>query len=262
METLDLHRIGRRALLTGTSLALTLGGTSAMAGDTTELREQGSFDGAIHPKTSLVEDLVPIGGGIIQLGPHGILDVDHPDAVLSGEEEFSGDRSSETIQRLPHGILDVDHPDAVLSGEEEFSGDRSSDTIQLIPQGILDVDRPANEIPRVRPEGILVEEPEFRESEDDVASAPVGAVTPSDFEIRAFPNPSFGPVAIEAGSTRLAVDVYDVSGRKVVSLTGASGRTAWDGRDARGQVVTSGVYFARVSAPQEGIQKTVRLVRN
>ena len=230
METLDIYRIGRGALLAGTSLALTLSATSAHANDTVELREQGSIDGAIHPRTSLVEDLVPIGGEIIQL--------------------------------VPHGVLDEEHPDAVLSGEVEFSGDRNGDNVQLRPQGILDDDRGGNDIPRRLPEGVMQEDPQPRESDDEVASAPIGAVTPADFEIRAFPNPSFGPVAIEAGSTRLAVDVYDVSGRKVVSLTGASGRTAWDGRDARGQAVSSGVYFARVTAPQEGIQKTVRLVRN
>lgn len=230
METLDFYRIGRGALLGGISLALSLSATSVRAGDTAELREQDSIDAAIHPRTVLFEDLVPIGGGIIQLGAHG--------------------------------ILDEEHPGAVLTGEVEFSGDRPADTVELLPQGILDEGRSTTDIPRHRPEGVIQEDPEFREPADDIASGPVAAVTPPDFEIRAYPNPSFGPVAIEAGSTRLTVDVYDVSGRKVVSLTGASGRTAWDGRDDRGQTVSSGVYFARVTAPQDGIQKTVRLVRN
>jgi hypothetical protein len=82
------------------------------------------------------------------------------------------------------------------------------------------------------------------------------------------PNP-FNPVtAITysipiAGEVRLRV--YDVSGRLVRSLVdGQAGAgehgTSWDGRDARGDRVPSGVYFLRLQANGQVATKTVVLV--
>jgi flagellar hook assembly protein FlgD len=68
------------------------------------------------------------------------------------------------------------------------------------------------------------------------------------------PNP-FNPSARvwfdlqEASSVSL--EIYDVSGRRVTTLhlgdfVAGRNNAVWDGRDARGAVVTSGVYFLRL----------------
>jgi flagellar hook assembly protein FlgD len=58
--------------------------------------------------------------------------------------------------------------------------------------------------------------------------------------------------------------VFDVGGRLVRELWAgerAAGRheLTWDGRDAAGRAVASGVYLARVSA--SGEERTARIVR-
>ncbi len=81
---------------------------------------------------------------------------------------------------------------------------------------------------------------------------------PTEFEM-AVPRPNpFGSatsiryaVPVEGG--RVAITIYDVSGRQVRSLVNgaaAAGRHVanWDGRDDAGRRVTSGVYFAKMEA--------------
>ena len=72
----------------------------------------------------------------------------------------------------------------------------------------------------------------------------------------AAPNPFSGSTLIRFGLSRAgshSLDVYDVSGRKVRTLsrgTLAAGRheVVWDGRSDDGSAMTSGVYFYRLSA--------------
>ncbi|MCK4547912.1 MAG: T9SS type A sorting domain-containing protein [Candidatus Eisenbacteria sp.] len=89
---------------------------------------------------------------------------------------------------------------------------------------------------------------------------------PADFSLVCFPNP-FNP-AVEmrysvVAKCRVSLDVYDVSGRKVIRLVdevqhpGAHG-AVWDGRDSRGVRVSSGVYFARLATG--GRTRTAKLV--
>jgi hypothetical protein len=71
------------------------------------------------------------------------------------------------------------------------------------------------------------------------------------------PNPSRGDVAFswtmpQAAPTRLTiVDLAGRTVRLVASGTRAAGpqRVTWDGRDARGQTVRPGAYFARLESP-------------
>jgi flagellar hook assembly protein FlgD len=70
------------------------------------------------------------------------------------------------------------------------------------------------------------------------------------------PNPFHGVTRLsyqvrQAGPVRL--DVFDVAGRLVVSLVdrvenAGPHEVVWDGRDAWGHSVGSGVYFARMAA--------------
>jgi hypothetical protein len=81
------------------------------------------------------------------------------------------------------------------------------------------------------------------------------------------PNPAWGPVKIAFSLGRPApVDmrVFSVDGREVVHLargawSAGDHEVAWNGRDARGAVTASGVYFVRV-ATEDAIE-TRRVVR-
>jgi len=67
------------------------------------------------------------------------------------------------------------------------------------------------------------------------------------------------------GST-VRVSVYDVAGRQVRvlfegSLPAGGGRFTWDGRDRRGERVSSGVYFVQAVAGRERMARSVVLLR-
>ncbi len=59
--------------------------------------------------------------------------------------------------------------------------------------------------------------------------------------------------SVPAGSTRVELSIYNVAGRLVTTLVDgarAPGGSAasWDGTDANGERVVSGIYFARLRA--------------
>jgi hypothetical protein len=66
---------------------------------------------------------------------------------------------------------------------------------------------------------------------------------------------------------RLRIAIHDVRGRLVRDLQGPHALTAggsagwWDGRDARGIAVASGVYFARVTGCDAGVVRRLTVVR-
>jgi hypothetical protein len=84
-----------------------------------------------------------------------------------------------------------------------------------------------------------------------------------------FPNP-FNPAStlryhLEHG-TSVQLAVYDVSGRRVRTLfqgNAAAGwhDTTWDGNDARGRRVASGVYFLRLTSTTEASVRRFVVVR-
>jgi flagellar hook assembly protein FlgD len=88
----------------------------------------------------------------------------------------------------------------------------------------------------------------------------VAAKLPSQFELsQNHPNPFNPTTTIEyaipasAGSVAVKVAVYDVAGRLVRTLVDRAESpglhsVVWDGRDARGAPVGSGVYFYRIDA--------------
>jgi len=76
----------------------------------------------------------------------------------------------------------------------------------------------------------------------------VEPTTPAPRPLRASPNPFHQATDIEFASAPGRVVVHDVQGRLVRSWTGldaAGSRVRWDGTDARGRAVASGVYFVR-----------------
>jgi hypothetical protein len=72
-----------------------------------------------------------------------------------------------------------------------------------------------------------------------------------------FPNP-FNPVTtimygVPSPGAQVEIVIYDVTGRRVVDLVRAHRtpgryRMTWDGHNARGEQVASGVYFIRMRA--------------
>ena len=86
-----------------------------------------------------------------------------------------------------------------------------------------------------------------------------------------WPNPLAGSGEVAFGLTlarpsRVAIGVYDTTGRRVRDLgtmLRPSGPTIvrWDGRDAAGRAVASGVYFLRCDAAGEATASTVTIVR-
>ena len=83
------------------------------------------------------------------------------------------------------------------------------------------------------------------------------------------PNPFSQTVTL---SVRLAVGgpvdlmIYSVTGRKIRTLVRGvrePGRydLVWDGRDADGEAVTAGVYFARLTTPQGRFHRTVTYLK-
>lgn len=84
--------------------------------------------------------------------------------------------------------------------------------------------------------------------------------------LRAAPNPFRNATRISfrlAESTPVTLDVFDLSGRRVTrlldaQLPGATHEVAWDGRDAQGVAVASGVYFYRLRAGDR--QESARMV--
>jgi hypothetical protein len=90
---------------------------------------------------------------------------------------------------------------------------------------------------------------------------------PPAIALRAFPNPARGAVRFAAtsitGSAMSLLDVYDLAGRRVASLppTTNTGRLewSWDGRDASGRLLPSGVLLARVRGASGPALRITRL---
>ena len=79
----------------------------------------------------------------------------------------------------------------------------------------------------------------------DVSASVPGAVPRASDGLSVWPNPRVGrgPVwfRMDGGAVPGRSEVLDSAGRVIRSLTG----TSWDGADAKGTAVGSGVYFIR-----------------
>ncbi len=109
---------------------------------------------------------------------------------------------------------------------------------------------------------------------ESLASSPTDADTPSlpsDFALRnVWPNPSGGDVHIDyltpSSNDEHSISIYDAAGRRVTTLfagrrPSGSHQVAWDGRDAHGKRVASGVYFVRMHANGASVSRKFVLLR-
>jgi len=88
----------------------------------------------------------------------------------------------------------------------------------------------------------------------EAGSGPTGVRTPGANGVRmnVLPNPFSGSTHISfnaSGSGPVEIQIFDVLGRQVKSLSAAVGSgndVQWDGRTSSGEAAPSGVYFCRV----------------
>jgi hypothetical protein len=152
-------------------------------------------------------------------------------------------------------------------------------TVQLTDAVLRDVDRAVIAGVTLRTATVVI----------GTVDAPV-ALRPAALRLRAEPNPSRGPVLLILGGVALAgapatvngaapgggpplataggqqdlvlIVIHDVAGRRVRAFTARAepGVVQWDGRDAAGQLVGRGVYYA-VAALPDGRRASAKLVR-
>jgi hypothetical protein len=87
--------------------------------------------------------------------------------------------------------------------------------------------------------------------------------------LRVVPNPAPGAAMLLVGAGRpgpLRIDLFDAQGRMVRHFDGTSDgvseqKVAWDGRDAGGRPSPEGIYFVRLEAAGNFVQKRVTLLR-
>jgi hypothetical protein len=93
-----------------------------------------------------------------------------------------------------------------------------------------------------------------KDSDKDGTGEPVGERVPDRLELTVRPNPlrdgTSISLALPAGAD-VSLDIYDVQGRKVMTLmsgpmTAGYHNTDWNGSDEHGNRVGSGVYFCRL----------------
>jgi hypothetical protein len=175
---------------------------------------------------------------------HEVIDpIHHREVVVPDSLRENGPESDAALAPESDDVFDADRDDDIirLDPYDEFDDDRGGDAWKARPEGVLD--DAANVVGRKRGSS--------RDTEP-VAAAPDRA--------RVFPNPSMGPVTVETGSGHLLLEVYDASGRRVMSVEGSTGRATWNGRDSSGRIVPPGVYFGRIAGENSSAQ-AVRIVR-
>lgn len=96
--------------------------------------------------------------------------------------------------------------------------------------------------------------------------APVGALV--DFDVRISPNPAHGEVelAIVGAAGDIRVEVFNVAGRRIRSLDGATSALGersmtWNRRDDAGNRVADGIYFIRALDGERVVTRRVVLVQ-
>jgi hypothetical protein len=89
-----------------------------------------------------------------------------------------------------------------------------------------------------------------------------GNQLPEDYALRAYPNPFNSKTIITYKNLKGGeIEIYNINGQKIRTFKTAAlkeGQIEWDARDALGNKVTSGIYFARARAPRNS--NTIKLL--
>lgn len=108
---------------------------------------------------------------------------------------------------------------------------------------------------------------------DPAAGTQLGVSADEALTVYTFPNPyvSHGnsvtfTIDLQQciATTRItSVEIFDITGRRIRLLGGSTGRTlTWDGRNSRGKLVGSGVYFYRLKDSQSRVGKSRMTIIN
>ncbi len=91
---------------------------------------------------------------------------------------------------------------------------------------------------------------------------------PAAERVAVFPQPAAGPVTLRVaapGGRATRFEIFDVAGRRVALLAGAAaqgvGEATWDGRDAGGRALPTGVYLVLATSGAVAQRGAVRLLR-
>jgi hypothetical protein len=99
----------------------------------------------------------------------------------------------------------------------------------------------------------------------DLSGIPLDGLAPiaENFSLKAYPNPFNSSIMLTFKNPKggdIDIGIYDLLGRKVKSFNlmgDREGKIIWDTRDAMGNKVSSGIYFAKASS--QDISKTVKV---
>jgi hypothetical protein len=104
-----------------------------------------------------------------------------------------------------------------------------------------------------------------RWEEESATNDEEGNLLPEDFVLMAYPNPFNSKTIITYKDLKGGeIEIYNISGQKVRSLKTAEnkeGQIEWDARDALGNKISTGIYFARARAPQGKRSQKLTLLR-
>ncbi|MCK4548407.1 MAG: T9SS type A sorting domain-containing protein, partial [Candidatus Eisenbacteria sp.] len=105
----------------------------------------------------------------------------------------------------------------------------------------------------------------------DVAlGEPIGRVSPARAVLdQNIPNPFNPETTISFGlpeASRVDLSIYNIRGQRVRQLVdgwmpAGFHKAAWDGRDVNGQQVSSGVYFYRLTTPEDALTRRMTLIK-
>ena len=105
---------------------------------------------------------------------------------------------------------------------------------------------------------------------DVATSVEYTPVVPSDFVLmQNYPNPFNPQTTIQyslPAAQQVKLTIYNIMGQQVITLVNepqaaGSYKVVWDGRNQRGQVVPSGLYFYRLEAGDFKAQKRMLLLK-
>lgn len=183
----------------------------------------------------------------------------------------------------PHGGTGAAEPDLILTDDRDLIAASATGSNEAVAyMGLLSVlyqwhlDDPVDDVERARNDVVyayqgnrnpFIDHPEWVALLQAVA-APSAPPAPIALE-QNFPNP-FNPtttIAYAVASARpVRLAVYSITGREVVTLVDgevAAGRHEidWDGRDRRGQAVSSGAYLYRLTAGDAELTRKILLLK-
>ncbi len=232
---------------------------------------QRAFDAVTYPRAGIGVDVLvlpyPRRAGLESAAAPGLILLSPGTRPLSAEHQHA-----EAVHELGHVVQYQRLPDSDAAGWQRYRELRGIEDASTFSSSAPHSDRPHEifaEDFRALFGGALANYSGTIENPDLAPPSQVAGLTAflrglsgdaaMPATLAAWPNPARGAVAFARAGEAVAVDLYDVSGRRLATLapTGGAGAAnwSWNGRDESGRRVT-GVVFAR---PRDGRGAALRL---